>query len=167
MQPNHRREFIIDANALIDYCESDIAVLSLVSTHVGSIHIARGTFHKVNQLTTAAAAKHHMEIVTPDLETILAATATRGALAHDDRETLLITKKYNWTCITNDKALRRECASENVPVLWGLEPMRLLVEYGLTTRSHVIKTARLIQRANPRYITSEILTRFEEQIRAL
>lgn len=167
MQRGHDSPFIVDANVLIDYSESDLRMLSLLSDNVGRVHIARSTFEKVKQLTTAVVKKHHLTIVTPDLDTAIRASQERGALAYDDRETLLLAKLNGWTCITNDKRLRRECKSEEVNCLWGLEPMKALVEHRLVSRSAAIAVARKIQTLNPGYITEDIVSRFKEQIRSI
>lgn len=165
MSREHDSPFIVDANVLIDYCESDLRMLSLLSDKLGTVHIARSTFDKVKQLTVAAAKKHHFTIVTPDLETAVAASKERGPLAYDDRETLMLAKLHGWVCITNDKPLRRECEMEKVLCLWGLEPMKSLVEHSLIKPAEAIATAKRIQSANPAFITEDIILRFEEQIK--
>ena len=159
--------FIVDANVLIDYCESDLRILSLLSTDIDPVHIARSTFEKVEQLTAAAARKHHPTIVTPDFDTVFRASQERGALANDDRETLWLAKLNDCICITNDTALRRECGKEEVSCLWGLEPMKTLVEFQLISRFEAIVVARNIQVSNPGYITEGIVSKFAEQIGAI
>lgn len=105
MPHEYRKSFIVDANVLIDYCDSDLHVLSQFSRHIGAVHVARSTFEKVRQLTESAATKYDLIIATPDLETVIQASAARSALAYDDRETLLLAQKHGWICITNDVAL--------------------------------------------------------------
>lgn len=167
MPSEHDLPFIVDANVLIDYCESDLRMLSLLSDNVGRVHIARSTFEKVEQLAEAVAAKHRLVIVTPDLDTAFRASQERGALANDDRETLWLAKLNDWICITNDTALRRECRKEEVSCLWGLEPMKTLVGLHLISRSEAIVVARKIQVSNPGYITEGIVSMFVEQIGAI
>lgn len=142
-------------------------MLSLLSDNVGRVHIARSTFEKVEQLTAAAARKHHLTIVTADFDTVFRASQERRALASDDRETLLIAKLNDWICITNDRALRRACKAEDVHCLWGLEPMKALVGHRLISRSEAIVVARNIQVSNPGYITEGIVSKFAEQIGAI
>jgi len=98
-----KSSYIVDANVLIDYCDSDLQMLSLLSEKLGPVHIARSTFDKVQQLTKTVAKKNHLLIKTPDSETIIAASTVRVSLAYDDRETLLLAKSHGWICITNDK----------------------------------------------------------------
>ena len=163
--PDHPdRPYIIDANVLIDYCDTDLRILSLLSRHINPVHIARSTFRKVEGLSRSLATSHSLVIHTPDLATVIEATKKRGPLAPDDRETLLLAKKHEWICITNDKPLRRECLLEEVPVLWGLEPMKLLVSRRLLKPTEAIRVARKIADINPGYITADITARFESQI---
>ena len=73
-------------------------------------------------------------------------------------------KQGGWTCVTNDGKLRRECAAEKVPVLWGLEPMIDLVGAGHLTVAEAKKVALAIQVENPLYITAAVITRFVQRI---
>jgi len=164
LQKKQVRPFIIDANVLIDYCKSDLGILELLSTKISPIYISRSTLENVNELMESEVAKHHLIVKTPDLQTLILATQVRGQLAVDDRETLLLAKKYGWICITNDKPLRKECEKESVSVLWGLEPLKILVENSLIKPEKAITVAKNIRKVNPRYITAEIVKRFEEQI---
>lgn len=167
MQSGYNQHFIIDADALIDYCKSNLGMISILSQNVQPVHIGCATFNKVSCLSLKEAEKHNLLIETPDIQTALNAAKKRGPLAYDDRETLLLAKKHRWTCITNDKALRRECEIEGVTCLWGLEPMRMLVEHRLIISSKAIGVARRIQSANPSFITEDIVRKFEEQIKEL
>jgi len=112
----------------------------------------------------SVAKRYNLKIETPDLEIASAASRPRGALAYDDRETLLLARLYGWTCITNDKPLRRECEVEGVPCLWGLEPMKALVEHNLITVSTALTIAKKIRGANPMFITEAIIQRFDTEI---
>jgi len=161
------KSFIVDANVLIDYCDSDLQMLSLFSQKIGFVYIARSTFDKVDQLNATTAKKHHLLIQVPDLETIIAAATHRGSLAPDDNETLLLAKRNGWVCITNDKPLRRECESEGVTCLWGLEPMRMLVESEAISPSKAVSVAKTIQAANPGFISDDIVVRFEKQVKKI
>jgi hypothetical protein len=105
-------------------------------------------------------------IKTPGSETVVEASAARGALAYDDRETLLLARRHGWICITNDVALRNECEAEGIICLWGLEPMKALVERKVVSGTKVIAVAKKIQVAN-QYITEAIVNRFEQQIKEI
>lgn len=167
MHKKQVRPFIIDANVLIDYCKSDLLMLKLLATHISSVYISRSTFEKVNNMNENEAKRHQIVVQTPDLDILILSSQTRGPLAYDDRETLLLAKKYGWICITNDKPLRKECKKENVSVIWGLEPLKLLVLNHLIDPDKAISVANKIQKENPRYITVEIVERFINQIRGI
>jgi rRNA-processing protein FCF1 len=165
LSKDHESEYIIDANVLIDYFESDLQILTQVSDNLGLIHIARSTFNKVHHLTVAAAQKHHFTIVTPDLKTAVEASKGRGRLAYDDRETLFLAKNNGWICITNDKQLREECKNEGVSCIWGLELMLILVKKNIISINAAIKTGDIIRKNNPKYIKNNIISEFKRQIK--
>lgn len=161
------KEFIIDADVLIDYWESDINLLRQFSEKIAQIYIGRSTFDKVFQIDESKAKAIKLELFTPDMELVDRAMQNIGKLSYDDHETLLIALQNDWTCITNDNALRSECKKEGVGLLWGLEPMKLLVKNNSLSVVKAIKTAKAVQLSNPDYITDAILSRFKEQIREI
>lgn len=152
---------------LIDYCHSKLEILSLLSKEIARVHVARATFNKVKDLSESKAKRFHLFIETPELEIANTAVQNRGVLAYDDWETLLLARSYNWTCITNDKRLRQECKKVGVHCLWGLEPMKALVERRIIPGSVAKNVASLINNHNPYYIDKKILKRFEQQIREI
>lgn len=166
MEIDWKLPLIVDASALIDYCESDLSILSRFAQEVLPVYIGKAAFDKVEQLSEALAHQHNITIFLPELELALQAAQARGSLAYDDHETLLIAKSKSWCCLTNDKALRRECLRESVQVRWGLEPMKMLVARKLITVPHAIRVALKMSNVNP-FITQKIVSDFEEQIRMI
>lgn len=164
MQARRGQPFILDANVLIDYCNSDLSVLETLSRRIGQVYIGKPTVDEVDQLTLREARKRGFTAVVPKLEIGLHAARKRGGLSFSDRVTLLLARENSWCCITSEKELRRECVKEGVSVLWGLEPMKILVANGAITPAKAVKTARLIQASNPAFITAEIISKFEKQI---
>ena len=167
MPTGQTQPFIVDANVLIDYLDSDLDALSILSRKVSPVNIGRGAFDKVPRLNDTEAARFHIQIITPTLEIMGEAANKRGSLAYDDHETLLLAKINGWTCITNDKALRRECGTEKVAILWGLEPLRILVTDKFMKAERAITIARTIHANNPMFVTADIIARFESQISQL
>ena len=53
---------------------------------------------------------------------------------------------------------------EGVPVLWGLEPMIVLVGMGQITGDEAKKVARAIQAENPFYITDKVIKAFDLKV---
>lgn len=140
---------IVDASALIDYRESDLSILSRFSQEIQPVYVGKAALAKVRQLSEVDARRNHITIVVPDLELALKAAEIRGPLAYDDHETLLLAKVNDWCCLTNDRALRRECQKERVEVQWGLEPMKILVAQGDLTVARAILIAQEMSKVNP------------------
>ena len=114
---------LVDANVLIDYVETEIAVLSIASRALAPVYVVREVLREVKRLDSAACERLGIHVLEPELEELAAAAARRGALSFEDHLCLLVAQARGWTCVTNDGALRRACAAENVAMLWGLELM--------------------------------------------
>jgi predicted nucleic acid-binding protein len=155
---------ILDANVLIDYCATDRSILTLISRHVGQIHVPVELLEEVNALDESECDRLGLHVFEPDLEQLAAAGKRRPGLSYYDHLCLLVAKLGGWTCVTNDGKLRRECAVEKVPVLWGLEPMIALVGAGHLTVAEAKKVALAIQKENPLYITTAVIRKFVQRI---
>ncbi len=156
---------IMDANVLIDLCEADRTVIRLISEHVGQVHVPLPVLREeVDQIDAAEYADLGIVPVDPPLQTATNAVARRAGLSFHDHLCLLLARDNGWTCVTNDGRLRRECAAEKVPVLWGLETVALLVDDGVLTARAAEEIGRAIQRANPKFITDAVIRGFRERI---
>lgn len=157
---------IVDANVLIDFCEADRTVLRLISRHVGKVHVPLPVLREeVEQLDDSECAELGIILVEPSLELVAVVATRRAGLSFYDHLCLLLALENGWTCVTNDTCLRRECEAENIPVLWGLEMVALLVDRGILTPKAAEEIALAIRRANPRYITEKVLAKFLVRIR--
>jgi hypothetical protein len=150
---------ILDACVLIDFCDADRSILAIVSKHVGAIHVALPVFEEVDQLDASSARSLGINVIEPELEMLTTAARTRGRISVQDRLCFLLAKENNWTCVSDDGALRRVCAAEGLPLLWGLEMMGLAVEAGVLPGDVGEAVARTIQENNP-YITDKIVAAF-------
>ena len=156
---------IMDANVLIDLCEADRTVIRLISDHVGQVHVPIPVLREeVDQIDEAEYAELGIVPVDPPLQTATDAAARRAGLSFHDHLCLLLARDNEWTCVTNDGRLRRECTAEKVPVLWGLETVALLVDGGVLTAKAAAEIGRAIQRANPKFITDGVIEGFLERI---
>lgn len=155
---------IVDANVLIDYSNSDLSMLTLVSQHVGSIHVPSVILDEVDGLTEEECINFGLIVVEEPIEILLEAGATRGALSFEDHVCLLLAAQNEWTCVTNDKPLHKACSEEDVSVVWGLRLLIHLVEVAQLDRDSAIDVARAIQASNPRHITPEIIDEFVRKI---
>ena len=159
-------KYIIDANVLIDYCNADLEVLELFSLKVGPVYVAADVLNEVDQLSRSAAKKRRLIIIDPDLDLLLGAAKRLPGLSFEDTLTLLIARENQLCCITAEKPLRRHCQNMGIHVLWGLEPMKFLVDGGHLPAIRALTVAKAIHETNP-FITIDILNRFTDQIRKL
>ena len=163
----HSDLLILDANVLIDYCSAERTILTLISQHVGRIHVPTLLLEEVQSLDIGECERLGLNVFEPETEMVFAAGKRRPGLSYCDHLCLLLAKQKAWTCVTNDGKLRRECGVEGVPVLWGLEPLIALVEMGQIAATEAKKVARAIQAENPFYITEAIIRRFFRRIEEL
>ncbi|MDP8254813.1 MAG: hypothetical protein P9M14_03610 [Candidatus Alcyoniella australis] len=139
-------------------------MLTLIARHIGRVAVAQPVLDEVESLGHGDLLELGLDLVMPETEMLLEAAAKRGALSFEDRICLLLAKDRGWTCVTNDGRLRRECKSNSIFVLWGLEPLAMLVERKVIDSKVALETALAIQRSNPRFITEEIIRRFKDRL---
>ncbi len=159
--------FVVDANVLIDYSNADMTVLGLLSRVVGPVYISDAVLENVASIDRSDCDQLGFTIALPTLDQLLEAGAKRGKLAHDDCLCLILARDNGWLCITNDKALRAECADVNVEVQWGLEPMLSLVAHGELDIDEAESVAWKIHETNPAFVTKAIVNEFKSKLRRL
>lgn len=150
---------IVDANVLIDYLSVDIEILSMISRHIGQIHIISIVLREVDALTRDRCNELGFVIVEPTLEQLIESAQKRGRLSPEDHACLIYCRDAEWACITNDRALRRACEDQGTRLLWGLEAMLLLVQGGHLSKDKARATTEAICNGNPFY-TDTILRDF-------
>lgn len=155
---------ILDADVLIDFCQSDISVLSIISSHLGPIHLATPVLDEVRALNERMCARLGIELVEPEIQHVILAAEERGSLSFEDKLCLFLAKDNNWICVTNEKLLQRECRKEEVKTVWGLELLAVLVEVGGITKKRASHIAASIHEQNPLYINKQVVQRFLERI---
>lgn len=151
---------IVDADVLIDYVGADLSMLGTVSRNVGQVHIAGVVLQEVDGLDANACAAHDLVVVEAGHLVLNEAAARRGQLSFEDWVSLLLAKENGWTCVTNDKALRRTCADADVDVRWGLEVMLDLLKIDAALHDDVVSVATAIHERNRTHITADILAKF-------
>ncbi len=154
-KPQH--PLILDANILVDYVPCDNTVIKLISTHVGHIHVATPVLHEVKQITEHDCLNLGITLVEPQVEQLISAAHGRGPLSLQDHLCVLLAKERGWTCVTNDRPLRRECAVQGVPLIWGIELICKLVETGGLSQESAKDIILCIHQNNPRYISWDIV----------
>jgi len=157
-------ELVADANVLIDYAQTDPSVLTLHVRHFGPIYVPSVILDEVDQLDAADCESLELTVVEEPLEILVAASEERGPLSFEDKVCLLLARANKWICITNEKPLHRACKQDKIASIWGLRLMIELVHAEQLSRDSAIEVAQAIHRINPRYITPEILERFEAEL---
>jgi predicted nucleic acid-binding protein len=153
----------LDACVLIDFATSDVSVLTLVSAHVGQVHVPSPVFDEVEQIDDTLASSLGLKLIEPTLEMLVEAGAARGRLSFQDRICVLVAKAGGFTCVSNDRSLRATCTAEGVPVLWGLELLVELVSARALPAESAREVATQIMTANKR-MDAALFDRFLEHI---
>ncbi|MFH7321414.1 hypothetical protein ACHHRT_12510 [Desulfurivibrio sp. D14AmB] len=157
---------IMDACVLIDFIKTERAVLELVVKHVGHLHVTSPIVDEINEIDNENELVELGLIITePEIEDAYAAGSQTGPLSFEDWLCLLTAKRHGYTCVTNDKNLRKVCKQEGVPLLWGLELIAELHLAGGITAKEAMTVAQAIRRSNPKHITEKIVCRFADLIR--
>lgn len=157
---------LVDASVLIDYLDTDDAILALAAHHLGQVIVPAEILAEVDQLDAHRCAQLGLTIVEATVAQLAEAASGAGPLSFPDRVCLILARDGGWVCVTNDRALRRECAAVGVAVRWSLELMVDLVRGGHLEAAAAITTAEAIGRINPRHITRAILQRFRRRLQA-
>lgn len=156
---------ILDANILIDFFKCDRTILKLICTYIGQIHLATPVLNEVNEISESDCLDLGIMLIEPEIEQVmLAATEKRGPLSFQDNLCLILAKEHGWTCVTNDKPLRRECENEGVPLIWGIELICILVESNGLPNNNAKNIILGIQQNNPKYITEGIVRKAFERL---
>jgi len=158
---------LVDANVLVDYQAADLAILSLVSRHVGTVHIVSTVLAEVDGLDESECERFGFRVVEPTLAQATEAASPNGRLSFQDRTCLVVCRDNGWTCVSNDKALRRSCDAVGVAVRWGLELMLELVQGGHLPAEDAEDAAERIHSANPVFLNASILAAFKMKLAAL
>jgi rRNA-processing protein FCF1 len=157
-----RSALIVDANVLIDYCDTDISILGLASQQ-GPVYVASPVLAEVDGLDEDECERLGLRLVRPSAQQLVEAGRGSTALAFQDKLCLAIAEEKGLTAVTNDKRLRSECATRGIPVKWGLEIMLDLVEAGQLARDDAVAVAEAIREGNPYFITNAIVDEFRKR----
>jgi rRNA-processing protein FCF1 len=157
------RFLIFDANALIDYCNTDRALLRKVSVCIAPICIPYPVLEEADQLTEKMCPSLKIEVVDYTLGELETVTQRCGSLSFQDRLCLELAQSRQGTCVTNDKPLRRHCDSEKISLLWGLQPLLILVRLGQLSVRAATHVAEKMQAGN-HFLTQDLIDNFQIQL---
>lgn len=148
---------LADADVLIDYRESELSVLGLAGQHVGPLKVLSAVLKEVRGVTAADCARLGIEVVEAETGRMIQAAAISSRVSFNDRLCLATCLEDNWTCVTNDGALRGLCNQHGVKTRFGLGLMIDLVACGALSRRRAVTIARRIQASNPTHINERVL----------
>lgn len=148
---------IMDANILIDFCKCDKTIIKLICHYIGQIYLAMPVLDEINEIDESDCLEMGIILVEPELEVAMLAAGAKGPLSFQDNLCFLMAKQNGWTCVTNDKPLRRKCENEQVPLFWGIELICILVESGGLPLNQASELIVEIRKLNPKYITDNIV----------
>ena len=157
---------LADADVLIDYRESDLLVLKEVGKWIAGVAVLSHTLDEVHRVTRKDCAALGIEVIEVETQMLLAAAEGETQVSFNDRLCFLVCRERRWTCVTNDRALRRLCRRHEVKVRYGLSLMVDLVACGAIDRRWAASIARRMQKANPLHINERVLARFSRALAA-
>jgi hypothetical protein len=154
---------IADPNVLIDYRDSCVSLLRLISLRVTRLRVVRQALPLV-QISDQQCATLAIEIIDPETLVLMEASQLSFTIGFEENVCFLISRTLRCTCITNDPALTRYCVAGGIKVLSGLDLLVCLVQCGSLAREKASVVARLMHESNPAHLTSDIINRFDCQL---
>ncbi len=155
---------LADADVLIDYRESAFDILELIVRHIGKVVVLSPVLDEVKGVTEAQCTQLGIEVVEIETAWLTQAAEAEPRVSFNDYLCLMACIDKNWTCVTNDSALRRLCARLGVATRFGLGLMVDLVAVGALTRRRAMAVARQIQKSNPLHINERVIARFTAEL---
>ena len=165
---NPNQFMIMDACVLIDYMNGEPNLFRLISFYIGPIYVVTPILEEVDSITSIK----ELEVlglrpIEPEIEDVFTANEMDGQTSFQDNICFLTAKRRCFTCISNDTTLRRKCKDAKVPILWGLELVLNLTKAGGILKGEALRIAKVIQKSNPRHMTTRILNDFEAKLKLL
>jgi len=155
-----------DADVLIDYAAGDVGILRLVSEHIGPVHVLEETLATVRQLSKRTCERNAIKVISAEVDVLVDAGSRSGPLSFEDWLCVVTCRKKEWICISNDRALLRECRRAGVRVHRGLGLMTMLVHGGALDEGRALRVAERIHVENPYHINERVLVAFRRSLRA-
>lgn len=148
---------IVDANIVIDYLDCDETLFILVKKHIGQVYLASPLLGEVKTLDLTSCHRLGIKIIDPTIEQLSWAAEQEFSISFQDKICLALARDHNWALVTNDKALRKRCESENITLIWGAELICLLCEAGGLHHDNARDIILVLHDNNPLFITKEIV----------
>lgn len=162
------RFMIMDACVLIDYINGEPDLFKLISSHIGPIYVATPVMEEVDSIESIDELEElGLLPVEPEIDDLFVAAEMNGRTSFQDNLCFLTAKRQGFTCITNDRNLRKQCSASEVPTLWGLELILELVKAGGLAKKEAIFIATEIHKSNPRHINKKVLDSFKDKLKSV
>jgi predicted nucleic acid-binding protein len=162
-----RPVFVIDSSVIIDYKQTDIEILRLVSNHLGRILVSPATLAEIKDFDRHDCTLLGLEIINPALdEYIQAASHKEPGLSAEDYLCLILAKRLSAICLCNDRAMHKACRGHRVQCMWGLRPMLELVQMRTIPPKTAWRIAQQIY-SNNVYITETVIVDFRNKLDAI
>ena len=159
------RKFLIDADVLIDFQNSDFSVLREVNQFVGKICSLREILEEVEGLKLEDCNQVNLEIIKPKEYVADKAKIKRGRLSENDRLNLYTALDSDFVLVTNDSDLQRACKESNVKTIRGLRLLINLIENSKIPAQDIIEIAEKIHKSNSIHISREIFNAFSDEVK--
>jgi rRNA-processing protein FCF1 len=148
----------MDANVIIDLFQCDKTILPRISRYVGQIAVATTIIEEIQCLALDDCRQLGMRLVEPTIGQVYSAIHKPKPLSFYDWLCYLLARQHQWICVSNDKALRKQCTSSHLAVMWEFEMLCLLVENGGLSREKCCDLFFCIKSNNPFFITDAVVT---------
>lgn len=156
---------LADANVLIDFhAAADIEVLKLVGRYVGRVVVLAPVLDEVHGVTRADCRRAAITVVEVATDRLLSAAVVDARVSFNDRLCFVACQEEGWTCVTNDRALRRLCRRRGVPTRFGLGLLADVVAAGAMTPQRAMAIARDMHESNPLHINERVSARFKRAL---
>ena len=165
--PAEKPALLADANVLIDYRNTDLAILALVNDRVGPLAVVESVFQEVRRVSATDLEQLGIEIIETSEAQKDRAAAIDFAVSFNDRLAFVVCLDEGRICVTNDKDLQRLCEARGVQTRFGLRLLLDLVAVGAIDHTRAASVARKIQATNSRFINERVVERFLEELAEL
>ncbi len=156
---------LADADVLIDYRDSDLTILKLVSEYIGPVRVLREVLDGAPGISDRQCSRLGIQIVQLETELMIEANDLPRSLSVEDRFCIIACERNRWTLVTNDRAMRAVGKQRSIRLRWGLGLMVDLVHAQVLTEARALKVATAIQAANPTHITADLLDRLRARLK--
>ena len=157
------RNFLFNANVLIDFQKSDFSVLAKIRQQIGNLYLLEDVRAEVPGLTGNDCDLVGLRNISPPSRIKKMTKEPYHGLSREDRLILNTAIDFGFEIATNDTKLRRESERSGVKLIWGLQ---LLLEF-VEKSEFSIDSAKIIGErivARNLYMTEKILVEFVEKL---